>query len=350
LPFPLLCANADVGLPATAIFPTNAGKVGFVGLTHPAAHTMSSYGPVPDPDLTSVVLRACRQLREEGAVAVVALLHEGVKWQVSGSGGHITFIHSMAALCRPWLRAVDAVVAGHTLGRWIGRLGGVPVVQPWAFGAEVGVIELAPGGRSAAYGVMAGPDGRWTGTGGDLIAEAEATVIGRLHAPFYLRPNGPSPLADLFANALRAVTGAEAAAVPLVGTHQPPLDGILSLLPAGPVSEAELLRVLPWTDDSTVMGELTTRELEVLVSHDFRDLYSAWGFDLRTPAAGRLVRVAVPKNFAARRVEEAVKRKVEWEDAGHGLRSAVRELFHSRANPRSLRGSYLHRSVAPPVG
>ena len=34
LPYPLLCANADVGLPASAIVETGAGPLGVIGLTH----------------------------------------------------------------------------------------------------------------------------------------------------------------------------------------------------------------------------------------------------------------------------------------------------------------------------
>jgi 2',3'-cyclic-nucleotide 2'-phosphodiesterase (5'-nucleotidase family) len=34
LPFPLICANLDIGLPPSALVPSEAGPVGFIGLTH----------------------------------------------------------------------------------------------------------------------------------------------------------------------------------------------------------------------------------------------------------------------------------------------------------------------------
>jgi Calcineurin-like phosphoesterase len=41
LGYPLLCANIDVGLPATALLDTEAGPLGVIGLTHPQIHLSS---------------------------------------------------------------------------------------------------------------------------------------------------------------------------------------------------------------------------------------------------------------------------------------------------------------------
>jgi len=41
---------------------------------------------------------------------------------------------------------------------------------------------------------------------------------------------------------------------------QAPVDGVLSYLPAGPVTEADVLRLYPWPD-ATVAGEIGEEEL-----------------------------------------------------------------------------------------
>jgi 2',3'-cyclic-nucleotide 2'-phosphodiesterase (5'-nucleotidase family) len=70
LSFPLLCANADVGLPATATL----DGVGVIGLTH------RSVAPVD----AEQVVELARELRSGGARWVVALLHDGVEWWPEG--------------------------------------------------------------------------------------------------------------------------------------------------------------------------------------------------------------------------------------------------------------------------
>jgi hypothetical protein len=132
---------------------------------------------------------------------------------------------------------VDTIFASHTLGRWIGQVEGTPVVQPWPFGAELGVIELEVGEDPRTYCVTPETGGRWGGAGGELLADASSKVLGELAEPMSSRSGGPAPLADFFARALREATGAHAAALDMLAS-QAPVDGVLSYLPAGPVSEA----------------------------------------------------------------------------------------------------------------
>jgi hypothetical protein len=83
--------------------------------------------------------------------------------------------------------------------------------------------------------------------------------FGELAEPMSSRSGSPAPLADFFARALREATGAHAAALDMLAS-QAPVDGVLSYLPAGPVSEADVLRLYPWPD-AAVAGEIGEEEL-----------------------------------------------------------------------------------------
>lgn len=322
--FPLLCANAPtVGLPPTTVVETAAGSVGFVGLTCPDPVPYAAAPPL-DPDLVGIVVRHAGELRHSGADWVVVLIHEGVNWRI-GESGYVAEPGRFVELCRPWAGAVDAIVGTHTLGRWIGRVEGTPVVQPWPFGAELGVVELTRDREPGAYTMVPEADGRWTGAGSGLLDDASAKVLGMLAEPLYARSGGPSPLADFFAQALREATGASAAAVDLNG-KQPPLDGVLSYLPAGPVTEADLLRLYPWPD-ATMTGELGADELRKVARTPWPERWTAWGID----AAGRAIEepavLAVLAGDAADHVERVLGRRVGWRQTGIGLREAIREAF-----------------------
>ena len=256
--FPLLCANApDVGLPPTAIVDTDRGVVGFVGLTCPDPEVYV-FAPRLDPDLASVAIGHAEELRASGANRVVALFHDGVDWRF-GARGYEANPERFSEVCRPWAYAVDAIFASHTLGRWIGRVEGTPVVQPWPFGAELGVVEFEVGEESQAYCVTPETGGRRGGAVSDFLGKASSRVLGELAEPLDSRSGGPAPLADFFARALREATGVRAAAVDMLAV-QAPMDGVLSYLPAGPVTEADVLRLYPWPD-ATVAGEIEEEEL-----------------------------------------------------------------------------------------
>jgi hypothetical protein len=95
-----------------------------------------------------------------------------------------------------------------------------------------------------AYCVRPKTGGRWGGAGSELLDETSTRVLGELVEPLSSRSGGPAPLADFFARALRQRTGAHAAAVDMLAS-QPPMDGVLSYLPSGPVSEADVMRLYP---------------------------------------------------------------------------------------------------------
>ena len=318
--FPILCANAPAsGLPPTAMVETGSGAVGFVGLACPDPEAYVSAPPLED-DLASVVTEHVRALRASGAEWVLALFHDGVDWRF-GRRSYEADSRRFVARCRPWADEVDAIFASHTLGRWIGQVKGTPVIQPWPFGTELGVVELARGEDPRAYGITPEADGRWTGKGSEFLDEASSRVLGTLGEPLFSRSGGPSPLADLFARALREAVGADAAAVDMVGT-QAPMDGVLSYLPAGPVTEADVLRLYPWTD-ATVAGELGVEELGAIVSTRWPEPWSSWGFDAADRVGGETRTLAVLVGDAAEHVERVLGRRVEWRRTGIGLREAV---------------------------
>ena len=322
--FPLLCANApDTGLPPIAMVETVAGPVGFVGLACPDPEAYVSAPPLED-DLASVVTGHARELRASGAKWVVALFHDGVDWRFSRRG-YEADPRRFVARCQPWAGSVDAIFASHTLGRWIGQVEGTPVVQPWPFGAELGVVELTRAENPKAYGITPEAAGRWTGTGSELLDEASSRVLGKLKGSLLSRSGGPSLLADFFARALREAADADAAGVDMVGT-QAPVDGVLSYLPAGPVTEAEVLRLYPWPD-ATVAGELGAEELEAVVRAGWPEPWSAWGFDAADRVGRGTATLVVLEGDAAEHVERVLGRRLSWQRTGIGLREAVREAL-----------------------
>ncbi len=322
--FPLLCANApEAGLHPTAVVETDAGSLGFVGLTCPDSEAYVSAPPLEE-DLARVVRANAKELRDAGVEWVVVLFHDGVDW-CFGRRGYEARPDRFATRCRPWAADVDAIFASHTLGRWFGRIEGTPVVQPWPFGAELGMVELTRKEEPRAYGIIPESSGRWGGPGGALLDEATSRILGELERPLSNTSGGPSSLADFFARALREATGTSAAAVDMLAS-QAPMDGVLSYLPAGPVSEADMLRLYPWPD-ATMVGELGEGEVKALAGSSWPKPQAAWGFDATEKAGSETVALAVLEGDAAKHVERVLGRQVEWRQTDIGLRAAVEEAL-----------------------
>jgi 2',3'-cyclic-nucleotide 2'-phosphodiesterase (5'-nucleotidase family) len=318
--YPLLCANApEVGLPPTAVVETEVGPVGFVGLTCPDPEGYV-FAPSLEPNLGEVAIEHAKSLRASGAEWVVALLHDGVDWRF-GAQGYEARPERFSELCRPWARSVDAIFASHTLGRWIGRVEGTPVVQPWPFGAELGVVELALGEVPKAYCITPETGGRWGGAGSEFLEEASSRILGELAGHLDSRSGGPAPLADFFTRALREATGAQAAAVDMLAS-QPPLAGMLSYLPAGPVTEADVLRLYPWPD-ATVAGEVEADELRKVAQAPWPKPWAVWGFDATDRLGGGTATLTVLEGDAVAHVERVLGHRVVWRRTGVGLREAV---------------------------
>ena len=131
-------------------------------------------------------------------------------------------------------------------------------------------------------------------------------MLGELNEPMSSRSGGPAPLADSFARALREATGAHVAAVDMLAS-QPPVDGVLSYLAVGPVSEADVLRLYPWPD-ATVAGEIGEEELRKVAQASWPWPWSVWGFDAAYRSGGGPATLAVLKGDAVAHVERVLGR------------------------------------------
>ncbi|HMJ01835.1 MAG TPA: metallophosphoesterase [Conexibacter sp.] len=328
--FPVVCANVDAGVPAATLLETEAGPVGFIGLTHPQVAAFTPHAPAADVDLASIVADHAQMLRRSGAIAVVVLFHFGVDWSVAPDGTHLPDATPVLELTGAWRDSVDAVVLGHTLGRWAGLIDGIPHVQPWAFGAEVGVIDLDLGSgrhRVELVTVEAEEARAWTGAGGAAIAQAESAVVGLIAEPLTIGFGGDISLADFAAEALREATGATAAVVPVVGMHQPAIAGVMYRWPAGAVTEADLSRFWPWTDDRTLIAEVTAAELDAVASFVAPEPWLAWGTSAEPPMPRIRHTIAVPRDYvdwATVQIGELVGRELAWRPLDVRLRDAVR--------------------------
>ena len=172
-----------------------------------------------------------------------------------------------------------------------------------------------------AYCITPETGGRWDGAGSELLQEASSRVLGELAEPLISRSGGPAPLADFFRRALRDATGVRAASVDMLAS-QPPVDGVLSYLPAGPVTEADVLRLYPWPD-ATVAGEVDGEELRKVAQTSWPKPWAVWGFDAADWSGAGIATLAVLEGDALEHVERALGRRVEWRRMGVGLRVAV---------------------------
>jgi hypothetical protein len=225
---------------------------------------------------------------------------------------------------------VDAIVLGHTLGRWAAAVvDGVPYAQPWAFGAEVGVIDLdlEDGVHDVELVAVDGERLPWTGVGSEEIAAAERSEIGRIEAPLRIDFGEDISLANFAAGALRAAAAVDGAVVPVVGMHQPAIAGVMYEWPAGVVSEAMLSRFWPWTDDGCLVADVAADELERVLAFSAPEPWLAWGVAGETPVGGGEATLAAPRDYvdwATVQIGDLLGRELRWRAVDVGLREAVR--------------------------
>jgi hypothetical protein len=339
--FPLLCMNADVGLPKTTLIPTRAGLLGFIGLTAPGTELAPCYdavaphdapvAPVAHPIHTDQVRAAAGNLRAAGAAFVIVLLHDGVDLTPPGWVTGQVDPTRLLRVCRPWLAAVDAVVGGHTIvGQYAALVDGVAIVQPWAFGAAVGVIDLLRGQRPRVSQVVVEPAGRWAGQGADLLQTLADEQIAWRGVPLCFPKGAGHDLLQFAAAALRDAAQTDAALVMAwtggINATQPPCDGVQSFLPSGPVSEADLLRLVPWPADSSVQVTMTRSELQALVAATPSPRRCAVAIHPKIPARQRL-RVAMTA-WMANQAQRWLGRPLDdVTPLACGLRTALRQAL-----------------------
>lgn len=342
LGFPVVCANVDAGVPAATLIESEAGPVGFIGLTHPQVAAFTPHAPQADDELARIVAEQSRSLRERGAVALVVLFHFGVNWAVAPDGTHLPDPGPVLDLTDAWAGAVDAVVLGHTLGRWAGLVDGVPHAQPWAFGAEVGVIDLdLRTGRHDVelVAVDTADAGAWTGEGRAAIEAAEAEVVGRIREPLTIDFGADISLADFAADALREASGAAVAVVPVVGMHQPAIEGVMYRWPAGAVTDADVARFWPWNDDRCLIAEVGAGELATIASFVAPEPWLAWGTSAESAESRSGHTVVVPRDYAdwgTVQIDQLVGRRLDWRPLEVRLRDALRTRLAVAAEQMAL--------------
>jgi 2',3'-cyclic-nucleotide 2'-phosphodiesterase (5'-nucleotidase family) len=346
LPYPLLCANVDVGLPPSAMVETGAGPLGVIGLTHPHVHRLTK-APPPAEDWPGRVGPLARELRGRGARWVVAILHDGVDWWPNPDPGPPTRSRSerLAALAAPWAGQVDLIVGGHVPDAFLGELAGTPAGHAHVFAASVVVVDLP--GRDGARPLVRGwfpvppvrPARRTPAT--DALEAAAANVVGHSGHTWLSRTGAVRYLPDLVAKALRQATGAGAGMV-LAAQHltQGSLDGVTAAVAAGPVTELDLMWLFALADDRPVTVELRPGELEAAVAgHDAiadpsaRHADRVWWNWSRMPA-GVSVGPREPDAVAVMpwvvsRLAELLERDLETEPAPTGAREALLRTLHA---------------------
>jgi 2',3'-cyclic-nucleotide 2'-phosphodiesterase (5'-nucleotidase family) len=343
--FPLVVANYDIGLPPSVILDAGPFAVGVIGLTHPALQVFSDSVHKPQPAPAELVPDLAQDLRAQGAEVVVMVIHDGVDTLATGRGPLVMDTERMKGLCAKLRGHVDLVVGGHTLGRHLGpELAGVPFVQPWPFGAEVGIADRGADGRWEVRGAEVVADGDWDGAGSGVQARLQSEIVGHLDAPLVVAPPQPSSLAQAIAQGLVATTGADVGVVfpHHLQTMQAPIDGVFAYLGPGPVTEADVLRVAPFlrhqVPRDVFVCELTEQELAdftraASTPDQPRDLgrLENWG----GPAVARgkpttrtgtsTVSVAMTSIYRERPYAERwLGREPDWTPTGFGLADAVR--------------------------
>jgi hypothetical protein len=339
LNFPLLSANVNLGLPATTIIPTPDGDVGIIGLTHHNLASMASWSINPSRSMPQVddqigfdVVGAAGELRRAGASLVICVCHDGVDWHFNSAGDYIAHPDAFFARCLPWHVDVDVIVAGHTLGRYFGRLKNTPIVQPWPLGSELAVVDIEVsqhGLQTHLDSVVISPGEQWRGSGSDVIHAAETEILGHLNQPLEARAHGPAPLAKFVANAASIVSDVD---VTLAYTTcgQPTIDGVFSYLGAGSVSRLQMLQIVPYTDFTIVTTEIARNELDqvlALTKPRPQDRTTAWGsFGEPKPMADN-IKIATLAGAGVDVIEKLLKRELRWSTDGTTLDTGIRRLL-----------------------
>ncbi|MFC7546759.1 metallophosphoesterase [Plantactinospora sp. GCM10030261] len=325
---PMLCANhPDSGLPATAMLDASGVAVGVVGCTTPDLFRLVREPATELITVAEATAEGVHRLRADGADVVVAAVHDGVDWRPDGNGAR-QLPRRFADQIGAWQVTPDLIVAGHTLGRWIGRLHGIPVLQPWAFGAEIGIAEFD---RNLAVSRLTGrvptPCSDWTGFGADLVTAAAGRLLGHLPHTLVNRPGSDHSLPRYVAAAIARRNGTDGGVFGCweMATGQPPVDGAVAFLAAGPVSEADVLRLVPYQDDSVVRTVITEREFDRLRRR--KDL-ACWSVPDRRGTVG----VAITR-YSSVDLAAHLDRHLEFEPAAAGVRDSLRRSLEEGVTP-----------------
>jgi hypothetical protein len=330
-PFPLIAADLDAtggwsGVGDHIVVAAPEGRsVAVIGLCLPERRGERVYFAEADLDAAAARLRELAASLRPDVDHVVAVVHDGVAWLTEDHrpDAVVPVDPRMGALCAAVSGHVDAVVGGHTLWRHIGAIANTPYVQPWAFATEVGVLDFTDDGLAVHAVDVDGPLG-WSGPGTALEADLRTQVIGRVPEPLVTRLRGPYTLGQAVAEGLLIRTGADVALITQgeVGCVQPAVDGFAAHLPAGPVTEADICRVVPWVGGQDELWAAVLAPDEIGIARGtlndvigpsavaYRQAHHAHGVTLVSAAQLPNVRAALDGD-------------VDWAPTGVGLRDGL---------------------------
>jgi hypothetical protein len=340
LPYPLLCANVDVGLSKAAIIKTDAGPLGVIGMTHPASHRFSQ-APPPAEDWPEQIRTIARDLRRRGVLAIAVLLHDGVDWW-SSQRLHDSSVNArserLAAVAAGWAADVDLIVGGHTPASWTGHLAGKPAGHSAIFASSVLAVDVPERPASPVIrGVFRVPPVRPAESSEaiDVLTAAASETVGELSRTWISRTGAERYLPDLLAAALRCAAGTDAGLVfAAQHTTQGALDGTVAALPAGPISRLDVTRLFGAPDDRPAVVHLGPGEFDAAVAahnavtdpvrHDTDQIWWNW---CRMPA-GVSAGTASPRTVAVLphivpRLSEVLDRPIATEPATGGARAGL---------------------------
>jgi 5'-nucleotidase len=312
--FPLLSANMvekETGrTPAWAkrytIVRTGGARVGIIGLSTPDTPNVTMSINVAGLDFTDPVeatLQAARELRTQGADAVIVIAHIGGRCTKMEEPHDLQSCdrnaEAMELLERLPAGTIDAFFAGHTHANMAHYVNGVPTVQGLAMSREFSTVDLwidtrnnrvtkseirphtmicsfvyegtthcdprqAPKGARLVPRVFGGqtiePDARTGAAIGPYLrrvaAKRDEKLGIRTDALFTRHYSGESPLGNLIADALRRATGAD------IGMMNS--GGIRSELPRGDLTYGDIFAVSPF-DNYPAMVIMTGAQLVELL-------------------------------------------------------------------------------------
>ncbi|WP_462185897.1 MULTISPECIES: bifunctional UDP-sugar hydrolase/5'-nucleotidase [unclassified Frankia] len=346
IPFPLVAADpalvalGPVFQPYWTVSSPSGRTVAIVGINLAERRGRAVYDQLGDLDAAAqLTIETAAGLRGQVDHTFVAI-HDGIFPRPGEPDGG----QRMRDFCRALRGHVDGVFGAHvTATRRIGTVAGMPYIQPWAMGVEVGVVDIDDDGiHLRGELVTAREEDRlgWSGPGSNTLAELRGQIIGELERPL-TEPAMPGAglIGDAVARGVLELTGADVAIVGRaeVSCGQVPLDGIHTFLPAGRVSEADLFRTLPWPGgtraDETWAAELSAEEVELL--RRGLDLYFTEGCHCAPRRAGHADGLTVLSSMHVRNARTLLARDVDWQPTGIGMRDGLRAWFSGRARSQA---------------
>ena len=302
--FPYLAANTvdrDTGallLPPYRIVERDGVKVGFIGVTtaETSIWLLEDYAAENRwLDISDSVNRYARELEGKGVHAIVVLAHAGAFGKGGGTRGEIV------DEARQMDDSVDVIVAGHTHSHLNGEVDNKLIVESWAYGTGIDVVDMEVDRESGeVISKKAETPRTWndevTPSAGLAALTAEYVrrvapiadrVVGEAAVPLGDHSDDPRErMCDLVADGQRAYGRADFAVTNLGATR--------GSLEPGPVTYGELFQVHAY-EHRLVRMELTGADVRAVLeeqwSGDHTVPLAVSGLEYETDASHRVTRL-----------------------------------------------------------